>query len=85
MKCNFTHQTPVEAMWTTSLESLSSAQPVTKDAWDTNSEPRARSTRYQFHVEQDVHNSITTDRSQDFRGSTGKRPSKVLFMEFVKK
>ena len=33
----------------------------------------------------DVSYTITTDRSQDSRGTAGKRPNKVLFMEFVKK
>ena len=68
-----------------SVKSLSRAQHVTEDAKSANSEPRTTSTRYKYHVGQDVSNTISTDRSQDSRGATGKRSSKVLFMELVKK
>ena len=42
--------------------------PVAKDAQKTNNEPRTRSTRHKFHVEQDVQNQITADQSQNLGG-----------------
>ena len=51
-----------------SVKSLSRAQSVPEDAKNANSEPRTRSTRYKFHVVQDVCNSITADWSQNFGG-----------------
>ena len=68
-----------------SVTSLCSAEHFTEDAKEANKYPRARSTRDTFHAGQDVSNTMTTDRSQDSRGTTGKRPSKILFMKFVQK
>ena len=63
-----------------SVKSSSRAKSVAEDAKNTNSEPRTGSTRYKFHVEQDVRNSMTTDWSQNFKGPNGDRSSKVLFI-----
>ena len=41
--------------------------------------------RNNVHVGQDVSNTMTTDWSQDSRGTTSKRPSKVLFTQLVQK
>ena len=64
---------------------LCCSEPITKDSKEANEQPWARSTRDKSHVDQDVSNTMTTDRSQDSRHTTRKRPSKVLFMEFVQK
>ena len=62
------------------VKSLRGAQPVAKSAQKANSEPRARSTRRKFHVVQDIRNSTTADRSQNFGGPQRDWSSKVLCM-----
>ena len=68
-----------------SVTSLCSTEPITEDAKEANEQPWARSTRNNFHVRQDASNTMTTDRSQDFRGTANERTRKVLFMKFVQK
>ena len=46
-----------------SVKSLCSTEPIAEDAKKANEQPRARSTRDNFHVEQDVSNTMTTDWS----------------------
>ena len=60
-------------------------RPITEDSKEANEQSRPRRTRNKFHVGQDVSNTVTTDRSQDCRGTAGKRSSKVLFVEFIQK
>ena len=68
-----------------SVNSFRNTEPITEDAKKPNEKPTARSTRDNFHVGQDVSNTMKTDRSQHFRDTASERTSKVLFMDFVQK
>ena len=56
-----------------SVKSLCSAQPITEDSKEANEQSRPRCTRNNFHVEQNVRNTMTTDWSLDSGGSASNR------------
>ena len=61
-----------------SVKSLCSTEPITEDAEEANKQSKSGSTRNSLHMWQNVHNTMTTDRTQDPCGTGRETPSKVL-------